>query len=134
MAIGTLEGAYAERLVPGDRFVLDGRSLEFRRRDGLVIQARAGGAEPGLPIWHSDRQSLSSELAHEVAEFRAEGARRLTRGGPPALRSWLIESLDLGPKVAAVLAELIERKSASARSPARPICWSKSVRQPASRD
>ena len=81
VAIGTLEGAYAERLVPGDRFVLDGRSLEFRRRDGSVIQARAGGAEPGLPIWHSDRQSLSSELAHEVAEFRAEGARRLTRGG-----------------------------------------------------
>ena len=30
--------------------------------------------EPGLPIWHSDRQSLSSELACEVAEFRAEGA------------------------------------------------------------
>ena len=81
VAIGTLEGAYADRLVPGDRFVLDGRSLEFRRRDGSVIQARCGGSDPGLPIWHSDRLSLSSELAHEVAEFRAEGASRLTRGG-----------------------------------------------------
>ncbi len=108
VAVGTIEGAYAERLVPGDRFVLDGRSLEFRRREGSLIQAGAGGAEPGLPIWHSDRQSLSTELAHEVAEFRAAGARRLARGGPLALRSWLIESLDLGPKVAAVLAELIE--------------------------
>ncbi len=117
VAIGTLEGAYAERLVPGDRFVLDGRSLEFRRRDGLVIQARAGGAEPGLPIWHSDRQSLSSELAHEVAELRADGARRLTWGGPLALRSWLIESLDLGPKVAAVLAELIEAQERAQRGP-----------------
>ncbi|MGZ3412697.1 MAG: DEAD/DEAH box helicase [Isosphaeraceae bacterium] len=120
VAIGTLEGAYAERLVPGDRFVLDGRSLEFRRRDGLVIQARAGGAEPGLPIWHSDCQSLSSELAHEVAEFRAEGARRLTRGGPPALRSWLIESFDLGPKVAAVLAELIEAQERLSEVPRPP--------------
>ena len=120
VAIGTLESAYAERLVPGDRFVLDGRSLEFRRRDGSVIQARAGGAEPGLPIWHSDRQSLSSELAHEVAEFRAEGARRLTRGGPPALRSWLIESLDLGPKVAAVLAELIEAQERLSEVPRPP--------------
>jgi ATP-dependent Lhr-like helicase len=108
VAIGTLEGAYAERLLPGDRFVLDGRCLEFRRREGLVIQARTGGADPGLPIWHSDRQTLSVELAHEVAEFRAEGATRLTRGGPSALRAWLIESLDLQPKVAAVLADLIE--------------------------
>ena len=40
VAIGTLEGAYAERLVPGDRFVLDGRSLEFRRREGSAIHAR----------------------------------------------------------------------------------------------
>ncbi len=31
VAIGTLDGAYADRLALGDRFVLDGRSLEFRR-------------------------------------------------------------------------------------------------------
>jgi ATP-dependent helicase Lhr and Lhr-like helicase len=120
VSIGTLEGAYAERLVPGDRFVLDGRSLEFRRRDGSVIQTRAGGAEPGLPIWHSDRQTLSSELAREVAEFRAKGARRLLRGGPLALRSWLIESLDLGPRVAAVLAELIEVQERVSEVPRPP--------------
>ena len=46
--VGTLEGAYAERLQPGDRFVLDGRSLEFRRLEGLTVHARAsrGRAEP----------------------------------------------------------------------------------------
>jgi ATP-dependent Lhr-like helicase len=108
VAIGTLEGAYADRLVPGDRFVLDGRSLEFRRRDGSTIHARASGGEPGLPIWHSDRQSLSTELAREVAGFRAEGARRLARGSPLALRAWLIEAQELETKAAAVLAELIE--------------------------
>jgi ATP-dependent Lhr-like helicase len=108
VAIGTLEGSYAERLVPGDRFVLDGRSLEFRRREELVIHARSSGREPGLPIWHSDCQSLSSELAREVAEFRVEAASRFTGNGPLALRGWLIESLDLGPQPAAVLAELIE--------------------------
>ena len=108
VAIGTLEGAYAERLVPGDRFVLDGRCLEFRRREGSMIHARAGGGEPGLPIWHSDRQSLSTELAREVADFRAEGARRLARGGPLALRAWLIESQELESRASAVLAELIE--------------------------
>jgi ATP-dependent Lhr-like helicase len=108
VAIGTLESAYAERLGPGDRFVLDGRSLEFCRREGSVVHARAGGAEPALPIWHSDRQSLSSELAGEVAAFRAAAARRLTRGGPLALRAWLTGVLDLEPGAAGVLAELIE--------------------------
>ena len=100
VAIGTLEGAYAERLVPGDRFVLDGRSLEFRRRDGLVDSRSSRRGRAGLPIWHSDRQSLSSELAREVAEFRAEGARRLTRGGP------------LGP---AGLADRVARSGAQGR-------------------
>ena len=36
VAIGTLEAAYAERLLPGDRFVLDGRALEFRRLSGRL--------------------------------------------------------------------------------------------------
>ena len=37
-----------------DRFVLDGRSLEFRRLDGLTVLARSGGGDPGLPKWSSD--------------------------------------------------------------------------------
>ena len=74
VAIGTLEGAYAERLVPGDRFVLDGRSLEFRRREGSVHPRPAPGGRArrcrsGTAIASRSR----SELAAEVAEFRAEG-------------------------------------------------------------
>ena len=117
VAIGTLESDYADRLVPGDRFVLDGRSLEFRRREGQLVHARGGGSEPGLPIWHSDRLSLTTELAHEVAEFRALGARRLTRGGPLALKAWLVESLEIEPRAAAVLAELIEAQERTSEVP-----------------
>ncbi|MGC8643213.1 MAG: DEAD/DEAH box helicase, partial [Isosphaeraceae bacterium] len=117
VAIGTIEETYAERLSPGDRFVLDGRSLEFQRRDGQMVHARAGGTEPGLPVWHSDRQSLSTELAHEVAEFRAEGARRLTRDGPLGLRAWLIEQLELRPGAAVVVAELIESQERHSQVP-----------------
>jgi ATP-dependent Lhr-like helicase len=106
--VGTLEDSYAERLVRGDRFLLDGRSLEYLRRSGDVIHARAGGSEPRLPIWHSDRQALSCELARELAGFRAEGGRRLVQEGPLALRAWLIETLEVAPEAAAVLADLIE--------------------------
>ena len=41
LEIGTLEGAYAERLQAGDRFVLDGRALEYRSVDGNVVRGEA---------------------------------------------------------------------------------------------
>ena len=68
--VGRLEAAYAERLAPGDRFLLDGRGLECRRNDGAQIVAVATAGDPGLPRWTSDRQGLSVELAREVARFR----------------------------------------------------------------
>ena len=75
VAIGTLEAAYAERLLPGDRFVLDGRALEFRRLERSTLFARSATGEPSLPRWTSMRQSLSFELARELVTFRA-GCRR----------------------------------------------------------
>ena len=90
MAVGTLEAAYAERLVPGDRFVLDGRALEFRRLERSSLFARSTTGEPSLPRWTSDRQSLSFELARELADFRAgagDASGRTT--GQSHFGSWL---------------------------------------------
>jgi ATP-dependent Lhr-like helicase len=105
--LGTLEGAYAERLVAGDRFVLDGRSLEFRRLEELTVIARGSSGEANLPKWSSDRQGLTSELALRVAAFRVEAARLLA-DGPPALRSWLCDAHHLDPGASAVLVALFE--------------------------
>ena len=107
MDIGTIEGAYAERLQPGDRFVLDGRSLEVRRLEGLMVLAKASGGEPSLPKWSSDRQGLSAMLARDLAGFRAEAARRLAEG-PRALRSWLCQTHGLDRAAASVLVALFE--------------------------
>jgi ATP-dependent helicase Lhr and Lhr-like helicase len=103
--IGTLEGAYTERLQAGDRFVLDGRALEFRRLEGLTVHAKSTGGEPNLPRWSSDRQGLSAELARDVARFRARAAEALT-DGPSSLRAWLGEDHDIGPDEAGVLEAL----------------------------
>ncbi len=117
-ALGTIEGRYAERLSPGDRFVLDGRTLEFRKLDGLTLHSRAVGGEAGaLPVWHSDRQALSSELAADLAAFRAEAARRSALEGPEAVRRWLAEALELRPAAAEVVAELIEAQDRYSESP-----------------
>ena len=108
IAVGTLEAAYAERLVPGDRFVLDGRALEFRRLEESTLFAQPTAGEPGLPRWTSTRQSLSAELAWELAEFRALAADVFESDGAAALRSWLARTLVLDDQACDVLAELFE--------------------------
>jgi ATP-dependent Lhr-like helicase len=108
IAVGTVETAYAERLVPGDRFVLDGRTFEFRRLENSIVHVVRHSGEPSLPRWSSDRQSLSAELARELASFRAEAGRRLVEESPAALRTWLIDTFDLSPGAAAVLTDLFE--------------------------
>jgi ATP-dependent Lhr-like helicase len=114
--VGTLEGAYAERLATGDRFVLDGRAFEFVRLDGLIAQARTTGGEPNLPRWSSDRQSLSAPLARALAEFRVEASSRLA-DGPEALRGWLCGDHGLDPEAAAVLVALFEAQERLSESP-----------------
>jgi ATP-dependent Lhr-like helicase len=114
--IGTLEGAYAERLQPGDRFVLDGRSLEFRRLECLTVHARGAGGEPSLPRWSSDRQGLTAELAREVAAFREEAARRLD-DSPGSLRGWLTEAYGLDSDTASVLVALFEGQERLSEAP-----------------
>ena len=108
VAVGTLEASYAERLVSGDRFVLDGCVFKFRRLENSIVHARADHGEPNLPRWTSDRQSLSFELAQELAVFRVEAGRRLIEAGPAAVRKWLMASFDLDYGAASVLTELFE--------------------------
>lgn len=107
LQLGTLEGAYAERLMPGDRFVLDGRALEFKRLDGLSIQAKSTGGEANLPKWTTDRQGLTSELAREVADFRSDAARRLAEG-TASLFNWLCTVHMLSSTAAEVVVNLME--------------------------
>jgi ATP-dependent Lhr-like helicase len=111
MAVGTLESAYAERLVPGDRFVLDGRALEVARLVKSAVITRPCSREAVLPRWTSERQSLSFELATELAAFRAEAARCLVEQSPAVLRCWLIETFGLDDASASVVIELFEAQA-----------------------
>ncbi len=99
--IGTLEGAYAERLQAGDRFVLDGRAFEFRRIEELVVHVEATGEEANLPsgratgkgsrpswpaTWpgSGSRPHGSSAMARHFPLLAGRSARpRPRRGGRP---------------------------------------------------
>ena len=54
------------------------------------------------------RQSLSFELAQELARFRTEAGDHLVNDGPFVLRSWLGQALQLDDRAAEVLVELFE--------------------------
>ncbi|HEV3163269.1 MAG TPA: DEAD/DEAH box helicase [Isosphaeraceae bacterium] len=115
--VGSLEAAYAERLQRGDRFVLDGRALEFRKLDSFIVHTRAAGGEPELPRWSSDRQGLSPELAIELARFRDQAAQILLLDGPDALQDWLEHAYGLDADAAGTLSDLFEAQEQASEVP-----------------
>jgi ATP-dependent Lhr-like helicase len=116
--LGTLEASYAERLQPGDRFVLDGRALQVRRLEGRSLHATATTGEAELPRWSSDRQALSAELARDLARFREEAGRIVSIEGEARLSGWLRSRYELDAETAEVLAALFVAQESLSEIPA----------------
>ncbi|MCO6040963.1 ATP-dependent helicase [Thermococcus alcaliphilus] len=71
--IGTVEEEFAERLMPGDIFVLAGRTYEFKKsRGNRIYVVPKEGAKPTIPAWFSEMLPLSFDLAIDVQRFRKE--------------------------------------------------------------
>jgi ATP dependent helicase, Lhr family len=87
--VGNLEEEFAERLSPGDVFVLGGGTFRFLKMKGMTaIVERAEGERPTVPSWFSEMLPLSFDTAEAVGEFRGGGPfRRLASGED--LEGWL---------------------------------------------
>lgn len=73
--IGTVEEEFAERLMPGDIFVLAGRTYEFvKSRGNKIYVIPREGARPTIPAWFSEMLPLSFDLALDIQRFRREVA------------------------------------------------------------
>ncbi len=73
--IGTVEEEFAERLMPGDIFVLAGRTYEFVKSRGgnkIYVVPREGAKPTIPPAWFSEMLPLSFDLALDVQRFRRE--------------------------------------------------------------
>jgi ATP-dependent Lhr-like helicase len=103
--VGEVDEAYADRLVPGDRFMLDGRCLELRRRDGKDLFVDEVPGRPLVPRWAGATPPMALALAERLYLFRAEAAEVL-RDGPAALAGWLRQG-GLGASAAGAIARLI---------------------------
>lgn len=99
VVLGSLDELFADRLQPGDRFLLGGRALEFRRRERSALLVRDAGGQPAPPRWGNSYWRLPAELVRRLYLFRAEAAEIL-RDGDDALARWLRSQYRLeGPAI-----------------------------------
>jgi ATP-dependent Lhr-like helicase len=114
--IGQIDDHYADHLKPGDRFLLDGRCLEYRKSDGwsLVVEEVIG--RPVTPRWYSQGWSISAELARHLYHLRTR-AGEVMRDGPLALSKLLREEYGLGKPAIHILSEYFHLQEAHSEIP-----------------
>lgn len=74
--LGSIEESFISRLVPGNRFVFAGRTLELVRLHAMTALVKpARKATSAVPRWQGSKMPLSSHLAGAVRRRLAEAAR-----------------------------------------------------------
>ena len=69
--LGNVEELFAQNLVPGDVFVLSGKTYRFLYSKGMSIYVEPAPSErPTVPAWFSEMLPLAYDSAREVAKFR----------------------------------------------------------------
>jgi ATP-dependent Lhr-like helicase len=125
--VGEVEEAFADRLKPGDRFLLEGRCLELRRIEGpaLVVEERPG--RPAVPRWGGDGWPLSTELAERLYLLRVQAAEAL-REGRAALADLLHRDYGLRNRAVETLIDYFQRQECLSEIPEKGVCLVEIVR------
>ncbi|HYT91012.1 MAG TPA: DEAD/DEAH box helicase, partial [Gemmataceae bacterium] len=111
--VGQVDEAFADRLQPGDRFLLDGRCLELKRQESgnLLVEEVVG--RPAVPRWAGEGWPLSPELARRLYVLRVQAAEALLHGAP-ALAQLLERDYALhGPAAEALVAYFLQQEAVS---------------------
>ncbi len=114
--IGDVDQAFADRLQPGDRFLLDGRCLEFRRRESETVLVSEAAGRPATPRWGGDGWPISPELARRLFLLRGQAADAL-RDGPPSLAEMLRRDYGLDGEAAVLLVDYFQRQECVSEIP-----------------
>jgi ATP-dependent Lhr-like helicase len=116
LPIGEVDEGFAERLQPGDRFLLDGRCLEYRgTHEGSLLVEQVVG-RPRVPRWGGEGWPLSSELARRLFVLRVRAAEAL-RDGVSALEGLLRGDYGLGGQAVSILADYFQRQETLSEIP-----------------
>lgn len=127
-AVGQVDEAFADRLQPGDRFLLDGRCLEFRRmEDGAALVQEVPG-RPQAPRWAGAAWPLAADLARRLYVLRTRAAEALLLGRQ-ALAELLEREYGLRGAAVTTLVEHFLRQEALSEIPEAATCLVECVRR-----
>jgi len=118
--LGGLDDFYADRLQPGDRFLLDGRCLEYRRREGRNLFVDEIAGYPLAPNWASGSWGRPEDLVRQMYDFRVQAADVL-RDGVEALEAWLGEEHGLRARAVGTLTEHLLLQETISEVPDRTV-------------
>ncbi len=111
--VGNLEEEFVEILVPGDIFVLGGRTYKFITSHGIkVLVEPADGMRPTVPSWFSEMLPLSYDSALRVGAFRCYVASKIMKGEEQSLYRELVTDYKLEPHAARSIIEYLKEQLA----------------------
>lgn len=104
--IGKVEEEFAEKLMPGDRFVLGGKVYEFiGSRGSKIVVKKAFDELPTIPAWFSEQLPLSYDLALKINEFRKEMKEMLNTYTPTQIIRYLKDNYPISDEAAQMIYE-----------------------------
>jgi ATP-dependent Lhr-like helicase len=123
LQIGEVDRAFAERLSPGVRFLLDGRCLQVRsiRPDESRLRVEEVAGRPIVPRWGGSAWPLSTELAQRLYLLRVQAAEAL-RDGSETLAELLRREYTLDDAAIGVLAAYFQRQECVSEIPDAASC------------
>jgi ATP-dependent Lhr-like helicase len=124
--VGEVDELFADRLQPGDRFLLDGRCLEYRRADGRALLVEEVAGRPVVPRWGGEGWPLSPGLARRLYLLRVQAAEAL-REGPEALAELLRHDYGLSGRAVVALAAHFRRQESVSEIPDATTCLVEAV-------
>jgi ATP-dependent Lhr-like helicase len=120
-AVGQVAEPFADRLQPGDRFLLDGRCLELQKTAWNTLIVHDVPGQPVVPRWGSEGLPLSAELARRLYLLREQAAEALHES-PQALTRLLEQEYGLEGQAMAELAAFFERQECLSEIPNARTC------------
>jgi ATP-dependent Lhr-like helicase len=119
--IGEVDEAFAERLQPGDRFLLDGRCLELKRAGISSLEVEEVIGRPAAPRWAGEAWPCSAELARRLYLLRSRAAEALLQG-PASLDDLLRREYRLDAAARGPLTAYFRQQEAVSEIPAACVC------------
>jgi len=119
--VGELDDGFADSLRPGDRFLLDGRCLEYQKAERSTLLVEEVPGRPRLTSWSGAGGLLSSALAQRIYVLREQAAEAL-REGSPALAALLGEQYGLKADVITALVAFLQAQECVSEIPTSHCC------------